>query len=344
MKRTRLSLILACALLALPATAQTYEPFTDFPAPAPGAFTVVGAALSDGRLAVWNGGDVFLQYAPDTNAFLEIASGYAGDPAFLLREPGGTLLLGAGFSGNIYRLDPDQPADYTPASVVINTPHYAAVLLTDTLLLVDAGLPGFTGSELQIVELSPAKRTPFTVVHGLPAPKTQVVEKPPFTYSAALGLDATNNIVYAMSTFGAPEELRYFTVSELLNAYTTATPLDWSADGTLIGAAGQFNNGGVASILANGHVVMPGFGSIQEIDPRLDDPSQASVVDSFDPSGLGSFYNVIFNPITQVILAVDGSGNVYAPTGTVQSLPAAGLGALALLSLMLTLAARRRLR
>lgn len=325
---------LLVALLSLGARAQILEPFPEFPKPAPGSFAVVGTALPEGRLVVWNGDTVFLQQAVNGTLFTPIAAGYAGDPAFILYEPSReSLLLGAGFSGDIYRVDLAQPADFSPAALVVNAPHYSGVLLTDSLLLVDAGKPGFAGSELSVLDISGAKSSLHSrvIVQAPPLPKDLVVEKPPFTYSAPLALDADNGIVYAMSTYGSPEELRFFSVSDLLTAYAMATPLDWGTDGTLVGSAGQFNNGGVAGIQANGLLIMPGFGSVQFVDPVLANPASASIENSYDPTGLGLFYSVIFNPVTDVMLVVDGAGNAYAPPGVLVELPALGVTGLLVL-------------
>ena len=334
MKTLPALLTLFLAMVPPWATALDFEPFPQFPAPGPGAYTVVGTPLPDGRLVVWNGDTVFLQHAPNAAQFHPIAQGYAGDPAFILHEPSrGSVLLGAGFSGDIYRLDLANPVDYTPAALVVNTPHYAAVLLSDSLLLVDAGKPGFAGSELSVVDLSGAKHTAAVtiVVRPEPAGKGLVVDKPPFTYSAPLALDPVNGIVYAMSTFGVPQELRYFTLGSLLNAHATLTPLDWTLDGVLIGAAGQFNQGGVAGIQQDGLLILPGFGRLQLVDPSLGNPTLATVMDAFDPMDLGDYYAVIYNAVTEVMLVVDGSGNVYVPVGALVSLPVLGVSGLILL-------------
>jgi len=345
MLRTLFTLGLAASAAAT-AGAVVFEPYNNFPQPAPAAFGVTAAALPDGRFLAWNGDTVFLQFAPDTDAFHPVATGYAGDPGFIALAPDGqSAVLGAGFSGDLYSFSVAAPQDFTPASVIANEPHYSGTFLTPTLLLVDAGQPAFAGSELRILDLSGNKgATPVTVlsVPGSEDNKDLIVEKPPFTYSAVLGIDESAGIVYTMSTFGVPEELRYFTIADILSAYATATPLDWATDGVLVGASGQFNDGGVAGILPNGDLVMPGNGSIQIVDPRLDDPGLATVVDTFDPSGQGGFYSVYYNPYTDVILAWDGA-TAYAPAGTVKTVPALGAAGLLLLCGGIgTLAFRRR--
>lgn len=320
--------------LSAPLFAQDYEPLPHFPRPASGAFTVVGAGLPDGRLVVWNGGEVYLQQQAGVDAFTSIAEGYAGDPGFVVYEPSrNSVLLGAGFSGDIYRLDLDAPADFTPGAVLLNTPHYSALLLDDDHLLIDAGKPAFAGSELKILQLGP----------GAPAEAVVVVDKPTFTYSAFLGYDAGAGIVYALSAFGAPEELRYFTGAALLQAYATNTPLDWATDGTLIGSPGQFKSGGVAGVLPGHTLVMPGFGGVDFVDASLADPANASVVDTIAPAGTSDFYATIFNATTSEVLVVDSAGNVYAEEETFAELAVGGTVACALLAMGLVIVGRRKL-
>jgi len=347
MVRTFLSICLAACAVAPAISATVFEPVTNFPNPAPSAFGVTGAALPDGRLLVWNGDTVYLQFLPNADAFQPVATGYAGDPGFVAIAPNGqSAILGAGFSGDLYLVDLVAPQDFSPAAIIANEPHYSGVFLSQDLLLLDAGKPGFTGSELRILDLSGTKGARMVSVLAIPGveDKSLIVDKPPFTYSAVLGLDEDAGLVYAMSTFGAPEELRAFSVADILNAFATTTPLDWTTDGILIGAASQFNDGGVAGILPSGDLIIPGNGSIEIVDPRLDDPAQGVVVDTLDPSGVGGFYSVFYNPYTNVIVAWDGV-TAYAPAGSVKAVPATGAAGLLLLSASLcALALRRRKR
>lgn len=345
MLRNLMMTLLAAPLVASAASAQVFEPMNNFPSAAPSAFGVTAAALPDGRFLVWNGDTVFVQFAPNADSFQPIATGYIGDPSFVAIAPDGQeAILGAGFSGDLYRLNLNNPQDFAPSAVVANAPHFAGVYLTQDLLLVDAGKPAFAGSELAIVDLSSAKRGAVVSVLAIPGVENKdlIVDKPPFTYSAVLGVDEAEGLVYAMSTFGVPSELRAFAIADILNAYNTSTPLDWTTDGVLIGAAGQFHEGGVAGVLPNGDVIIPGNGDIQIIDPRLDDPTQATIVDSFDPSGVGGFYSVFYNPFTDTIVAWDGV-TAYAPAGVVQAVPvASAAGLFALGAALAGFALRRR--
>lgn len=344
--------LLAAAALALCATtarALSFTPYHQFPQPAPFSYVVSGIALPDGTLLLWNGHTVFRQKFPNVDRYTAIASGYAGDTGFLaLASDGHTAYLGAGFSGDIYRLDTNNPQNFTPAAIVANEPHFAGTLLTDDLLILDASTPDFSRTQLLILSLSNKKAGPATVVaksNKYALPKSLVVEKPPFSYSSALTADHTNGILYAMD--GNTRELRAFPIAALINAYNTANTLDWENDGTLIGAPGQFFSGGVAGITPQGRLLIGGSegflqpGGIHLIDPRLDDPSQAAILDTYDPAGTQAFYTVIYNPVTDVITAIDGT-QAYASVAAFATVPTIGVGGLGLLAAALILLSARR--
>jgi hypothetical protein len=342
------------AALSLAAMAQNgaYTTYENFPSPAPGSFSVAGVALSDGRLCLWNGAELYVQKLPNVDAFQRTATGYAGDPSFMALSPNGqTLLLGPGgfgdipYRGQLYTVDVAAMPDFSPASVAIeNQDHFSGAFLTDTLALLDVGKPDFAGSELHVTDVSGGKGLSRPLVTGLPSgsEKDLVADKPPFTYSGAMAVDRARGIVYAVSAYGMPEELRYFHVADLVNAYNTGATLDWATDGTLIGSAGQFQSGGIAGITNDGLLVNTGSGSVQLIDPSLDNPANASTVELLDPSGVGGFYSAIYNPVTDAIIALDGA-MAYAPRDAVRPLPALGGAGLLLLAGAIGLAARRRL-
>src|SRR5690606_21206309 len=93
---------LALVLISAPAFA-AFQQYQNFPQPAPGVFGIVGTGLPDGRLLVWNGNELIVEVDPGLEQFDTIASGYAGDPGFIAISPDWQrLILGAGFSGNLY--------------------------------------------------------------------------------------------------------------------------------------------------------------------------------------------------------------------------------------------------
>lgn len=349
--KTLLSVLALAA--ACTAAAASFVINDGFPAPAPGSFNIAGTALPDGRLAIWNGDAIFLQTFVNAARFDRIASGYAGDPAFLALAPDGrTLLLGPGgfgdapFRGQLYTFDTAAPENFNAGHVALTgLDHFSGAFLDDTLVLVDAGKPDFSGSELVVADLSAKRAVPRAVVTGLPAPASRdaVVEKPPFTYSGAMTVDRALGIVYVVSAFGSPQEIRYFAVAGLIAAYLDGATLDWNTDGVRIGAADQFAGGGVAGVTPDGLLVNGGLGGIQLIDPSLDNPAAASVVETFDPAGTGGFYSVIYNPVTDSITAlVDGL--VFTPSEAALPVPAAGWAGLLTLASALAWTARRRAR
>lgn len=285
--------LLVALLNVLPAHAADFELMEDFPRADPSAFSVVATGLSDGRLLVWNGNTVYLQSALDEDVFPAVASGYIGDPSFITLSPDGKhALLGAGFSGNLYLFDTENPADFAEATIVANVPHYAAIYLTETLVLIDAGVFG-QPSELTMLDLSGAKGLPKPVVSKSDRYKNLVVQKPEGSYSASLALDARYGIVYAMDA--NTNELRYFTVDELVSAFNDSTTLDWAADGDLVGATGDYLGGGIAGVTSGGLLVNGGFGAVNLIDFSITAQKNGEIVDTLQPAGNTVFYTPLFN-------------------------------------------------
>lgn len=347
----------ACMPLAV--HAQTFTPYAAFPAPAPGSFTIVGGAMPDGRLLLWNGADLYLQTLPYADAFNVAAQGYKGDPAFVAFTPDKqTAYLGAGFdnafspdpgtNGEIYRVDPNALANFAEGAVVANQGSYAGVMLNDTLLLIDAGRADFSGSDLLILDMSGAKSADKRTVVRKPdwpaQAKTVVAEKPPFAYSSSLTADYGAGVVYAMD--GNTRELRRFAIADLVAAFQGASTLDWAADGVLLGAAGDYFSGGVAGINSSGDLIVPGsLGFGQPGGIQLVDPATGAVVDTLDPSGTQEFVSVVYNDVLGVISAFAGNTQqAYAEGAGFPAVPAAGVVSLAGLSAALLLAgiARRR--
>ncbi len=320
------------------ASAIPFYPYQNYPGPAPSAFGVTGAALPNGRLVLWNGDEIYVQQAVNADRFARVSSGYIGDPGFVAVAPDGhTLVLGAGFGGNLYRFDVNAPDNYSSTHLIASVPgHFSGVFLTSTLLLLDVGRLDFTGSELHILDLSGAKSLPQPVVRKSGKyflPKSMVIDKPPFAYSSSVAVDITNNLVYAMDA--NTRELRFFSRTALINAFTSNTTLDWAADGTLVGTVGQFYSGGVAGITPAGHLIIGGSagfmqpGGIQIVDPNLSNPSAATVVSTEDPLGTQPYYSVIYNPYTDVITA-DAFGIVFssAPFAQLPAVTPAGVATL----------------
>ena len=343
--RTLLNVSLLFVVLTVSgmAGAEDFTPYTHFPVTA--RYNVVGTAVPNGRLLLWNGDKVFLQSRPDADEFNEIASGYAGDPAFLILSPDGhTALLGAGGYGTdtyvdkIYRFDVNQPGDFGPESTAATISHYGAAFLTETLVLIDAGAGDWTNSLLVVLDISGAKSAPIAVVRKPAAKAGTVLNKP--GYSAALTVDYANDMAYVMD--GTSLELRSFSVQALVDAYAGHTLLDWTADGTLIGSAGQYFNGGVSGMTLDGNLVIGGaFGWGLDGGIQLVNPANGVIVDTLDPSGEQAYTSVIVNSVTGRITAV-ASGTTYVQ-GAFTVLPAVGgFGLIVLCAALVAARSRKR--
>ncbi len=345
MRKFPLLLLVPCTLVfavAVHGDSASFHLYANFPQTA--KYNLVGAALPDGRLVIWNGDGVFVQPMANADRFDKVAGGYAGDPAFIALSPDGhMLLMGAGgfmdpYTDHIYALDMRAPQDFTPASVVLSEPHYAGAFLTENLVIVDAGTPTYS-SELVILDLS-AKSAPVpVVVKGDSYAKDAVVPKP--GYAANVGVDYARGRVYAMDA--ATLELRWFTVAELLEAYHTSSVLDWVADGTLIGVAGSYFSGGVVGITPEGNLVMAGAlgwgmpGGVQIVNP-----DSGAVIADYDVDGQQGYASAIYNSVTGVIVAFV-NGVAYASEEP-QAVPAPGVAGLAVLATVIVLraAAKRK--
>ncbi len=341
---TRVSLILAAAALTMFAThADAFQRYENFPSPE--RYSVVGAALPDGRLLLWNGDGVYLQAWAQVDGFSLKAQGYEGDPAFLALSPSGrTALLGAGGWGadpwldRIYRFDPAAPRDFAPDAVVAVLPHYAAVFLTEDLVAIDAGAGDWMNSVIVVHDLRDEKSLPAPVLYKPAPPKGEtVVQKP--GWSASLAVDHARDRLYAMDA--ASLELRAFSVTALINAYETGGTLDWAGDGVLIGAPGAFFSGGVNGVMPDGRLVISGaFGWALPGGIQIVDPDTGAVIETLDPSGVNAYTRAIYNPVTGQITAI-ADGLAYA-SGGFAKLPVAGLaGWLTLMGILSITACRR---
>ncbi|MFM1921234.1 MAG: hypothetical protein RLZZ303_2868 [Candidatus Hydrogenedentota bacterium] len=337
------------ALLAGGASAHAAQTLNNLPSPV--NFTLAGTGLPDGRFALYNGNDVYYQAAVDTDAFNTVAANYAGDPSFIAISPSGTkLLLGAGGFGiepylnDLYLVDAASPQDFAPTAIVANRPHYAAVFLTEDLVLIDSG--DFIDSELAILDLNAKSGAPVTVLRKPSAGKQAVVDPKP-GYSSNLAFDPTTGRVFAMDA--ASRELRYFQASDLINAFNGSTLLDWANDGTLVGAPGDYAGGGAAGVTSQGYVVLGGSlgftgpGMVQVVNPVT-----GEVVKELDPANDDGYTQVIMNSFTgDAIVLQSGSAflldaqeliSVQMPVG----MPVAGAPALLALAVALTMLARRK--
>lgn len=339
---TNLAFCLSAFASLLTASAQTFEPVASFPSPAPGSFTVVGTGLHDGRFVLWNGNQVYVQI-DEGSVFIPVASGYTGDPAFAALSPdGATLILGGGFTPKFYRLHVDAWQNHAPTTEIDVPTHFSGVFLSDNLVALDCGIGFGEGAEIVVVDISGAKSgaQPRAVL-ALPTPKG-IIDKPPFAFSSQIAVDDSFQTFYVMDS--NTRELRSFAVADIINAYNTDGTLDWSTDGTLIGAPGTYYNGGPAGINAAGDLVIggaEGFGMPGGI--QIVDPVTGAVEATLDPTGTQQYVSVIFNPATDAMIALDGFAlQAYATSGSVGSLPASSPAILLVLLATIAFTALRR--
>jgi hypothetical protein len=322
-----------------------YSVADGFPKAASGSFGVVAAGLPDGRWIVWNGDAVFVQNMRGANSFHQIASGYSGDPGFISVSPNGhEILLGGGYSGKVYILDVNAPANYAAGSEIVTRSHYYGAFLSEKIILLDCGTSDGTTSELVAFDVTAASGAPRRVMLK---PAQSGLTGSQYGVSACLAVNASHSMLYLMSNIYegwslVGNELKRIPVADVVNAYETSTVLDWTSDATAIGVSGSFAGGGPVGVTAFGELVIGGFGGVQLVDP-----ASLIVLDTIDPAGAYEYYGASYNAATGEALAIvadpaDYSMDVvYAPSTSFAPMPVLGGMALFVLIAMLALAGWR---
>ena len=306
--------------------------------------------LPDGRLLIWDGDALYVQKLLSGDGYDRIASGYIGDTGFMAIAPDGhTVLLGAGFSGKLYRFDARMPADYTPVADLGVVPyHYWGAFLTDTLVVIDKKTDDYTADELAIIDVT---KPDLGRKRVMLKPAVSEIPVGGSAWSTALAVDGERTYLYAMALVYdewyalVGNQLKRLPVSALINAYNLDTLLDWDADADAhaIGLPTAFLSGGPVEVMASGDLLVVGNGGIQQVRPTT-----AAIIDTYAPAG-DVYYGVAYNPSTGDILpiATDTTGLtldlVYAPEGRFQPLPVLDGVALTGLIAALAIAAKRRL-
>lgn len=290
-----------------------------FPDPAAGASLVLGTNAFTGQLALWDGDQVYLQeILIEVEPTLEaIASGYIGDPSFFdIKLDNVTAVFGSGPDGIVYQMNLFTPSDFETGNRILVPTHASGVLLTGTLLLLDRMNDGGTRAELIVVDLA--------TVRGVAADAQLVIEKPAGSGTASVFVNAALTLLYTMDSM--TRELRTFPISTIVTAFNEDETLDWEADGTLIGTAGQFLNGGVAAINRAGELILggstgaPNSGGIQFVNPT----EPASILATLDPAGSGPPFVVLFNSVLDEVIAIDPTFAppfVYATEDAIPPIP-----------------------
>jgi hypothetical protein len=290
-----------------------------FPQPADTAFGVVGTSTPSGNFVLWDGDTVYVQPSSGSHELTEIATGYLGDPGFVAIAPDGhTLLMGAGFTPALYLLDLNAPVDFEDGDTIAAPTHFFGGYLSADLIILDRTTDDFMSSELVVLDLgdlaSPASRNnaalTFQSVLSIPqadlSTRDLTVPKPLSSYAAKIFISSDRTELYALD--GNALELRMFLVADIITAFENSTALIWT-DGTLIGMAGDFLSGGVigknidGELLIDGSVSFLGAGGIMYVDPQ----APAMILATLDPAGDSPFYNGIYNPVTDELIAIDAT-------------------------------------
>lgn len=291
------ALAVLCAFHAAATTLPAFNPLPAFPGTADGAFGVAVDALRDGRFVAYDGQSVLVQQRWRSDQFLPVATGYPGDPGFISASPDGRhVLLGAGFNGELWLLDLQNPVD-AAAPIAVLGGNFSAAWLTDDRIVInratqpDPAVFAFV-AELGILDL----RTD--------PPAYDIVVRPAGGASAGIAVGPLGKRVY--TTDGLTGDTRYFHTADLLAAADDAVTLDWD-DGVLLGT---YNSGGPLGVTPDGRLLFIGgadpiefLGFVQAVDIR-----SGEVIEEFNPSGnFGTFYGGAITPVTGRVLLVGSS-------------------------------------
>lgn len=319
----------------------------------------VADVLGDGRFIVYDGDKVFVETGADEGTFIELASGYLGDPAFIAVAPDGhRCLLGAGevdwesdpSNDWVWLLDADAPEDAPPVDgfgnvsdgLALVTSNYWGTWIDDDLVLIEAA-PGWV-SELGILDVTDGTYR-------------KVVNKGESSASLVMGSWLTQGDVFATIGYGAGTgTTRRFAVQDLVDvfqrpAYNPVTsPLDWT-DGAYVGVYSDFNAGPSAATAAGMLIFGSHNSEILYVNPLTGQALGPPVAISGSP---GRSVRPYFNPVTKRILVTEtdwGGPPLWTPAfagyisaGQVRDLPAAGALGLAGLVCVLGWTAGRALR
>jgi hypothetical protein len=312
-----LSILSAGAIAQLP-TDDEFRPVPQFPQPADGAFAVVGTVTNSGILILWDGDAVYSQEIAGGADLTMIAQGYLGDPGFCAISPNqNMLLLGTGFGTDgtnqkLYLINLNNPVDFEEGDGIAAPDHFSGAFLNNSLVILDRGKDDSSGTELIVVDTTPAPtRSGFVTVLTQPEnfdrTRQQVIDKPEDSYSSKVFVDRNRNHVYSMDS--NTRTLHRFDLPDVINAFDKMTPLDWDLDGTPIGSPGDLFSGGVSGISSMNDLIVggsSGFGSPGGVQIAANIPD-FEILTTLDPAGTQPFYNVIYNANLDEIIAIDAT-------------------------------------
>ena len=320
--------LLSTSVLVVIATA-TYLGSTDaalaqqvtLPPPDPGSFSTTFDFLPDSRIVAFDGFEVSIQEALDSDSFIPIGTlpdAFQGgsDPAFVITDPSGSffaLSTGAGgsqfpdqpFNGSIFTL----PLSGGTAQPAGNIPFNASAAFQDSgELFVNAGVDTFDSSSVQ--RLSVETGNIQTVIDNIPGASGGIAFDTAGNLFTGIGFDASGS---------RTGEIRSFSAASLEQSLLSGVPLDFDADGVFVTqslSAGSLVFDEAGDLFVGGGDLLGGGeqGFIAEIDPTTGNVLRRLDPTDGDPdSGPTVFFGLAGNPAAETIGAID----FFDPTRTV---------------------------
>jgi hypothetical protein len=234
-----LSWCAAAAAELLPAPSMSVT----LPANSPNAYAVSVAYGPDGLMYVWDGAEILRQNASLSDNYTSIGavgsgSSDAGPLAF--SRNGSQLLVGNGaggplggtHAGQIFTIASAGGDSNTPvANVPFHDRFLAAPLgASNNKFFIDQGNETFTGSSVSVFDNTDGSNVP--VIANIPGA------------SSAMAIDDFGRFYVGIGFGPQRGQLRSFNLTDLENAYNTATPLDWTA-GSLFNALDNNSGNGM---------------------------------------------------------------------------------------------------
>jgi hypothetical protein len=237
-RRRRIEVLLAVAALLCFSSSELFaddvplgDPTTPvtLPAPSSDAYGVsVAFGPSNGLMYVWDGSQVLKQTAFNSTSYTSIATvntsgSDAGPIAF--SSDASTILLGNGAGGT----NPDGnsglifsvPATGGTASLPVGAIDFHNAFLaapisgSNSKFFVDTGNAFFSGSTVSIFDSGNGSNS--LVIDKIPGAST------------SMAIDSSGRLYVGVGFGDEVGELRRFSVTNLVNAYNTHTPLDWTS-------------------------------------------------------------------------------------------------------------------
>lgn len=215
------------------------------PPPATNAFGVsVAFGPGDGLMYVWDGAQVLKQDAPLASTYTSVGnvgSGSADAGPIAFSRDGSELLLGNGAggilgganNGLVFTTPAAGGNSNTPLATVDFHASFVAAPLgaSNNKFFVNQGNALFSGSSISVLDNTDGSNVP--VVENIPGA------------SGGVAVSAADRMFVGIGFGPQRGQLRSFAMSDLLTAYDTATPLEWT-DGDVFNALDNNSGFGLA--------------------------------------------------------------------------------------------------